>query len=220
MADGVKGFDGAEAPPERRVALSPEAVSRLSALGIDMLVEAGAGAQAWFSDEAYEQAGATVRDDDAARKEADVIVTVGRPDRAGVAAMHAGQTLIGLLRPLTDPELASELAAAGVTAISLDGLPRTVSRAQSMDALSSQASVAGYKAALVAADAYERLLPDADHRGRHRAAGRGAGARRRRGRAAGDRHRPAARRGGHRRTTSGRQPAAEVRVARAPRSSS
>jgi H+-translocating NAD(P) transhydrogenase subunit alpha len=148
-----------EAPPERRVALTPEAVAKISALGAEMLVESGAGAQSWFPDEAYEQAGATVLDSDTARKEADVIVTVGRPDRAAAAAMRSGQTLIGLLRPLTDPELAGDLAAAGVTAISLDGLPRTVSRAQIMDVLSSQASVAGYRAALVAATAYDRYFP-------------------------------------------------------------
>src|SRR5262249_47449674 len=128
---------------ERRVALIPEAVAKLHAVGIEMLVEAGAGASSWFPDEAYEQAGATVLDGDTARKEADVVVTVGRPDAAGVASLRSGQTLIGLLRPLTDPELAAELASAEVTAISLDGLPRTVSRAQTMDVLSSQASVAG-----------------------------------------------------------------------------
>src|SRR5262249_55186890 len=95
----------------------------------------------------------------AARKEADVIVTVGRPDSALVSAMHQGQALIGLLRPLTDPALSGELADAGITAISLDGLPRTVSRAQTMDVLSSQASVAGYRAVLLAASAYDRYFP-------------------------------------------------------------
>jgi len=148
-----------EPPPERRVALTPEAVARLSAIGVDVLIEAGAGARSWFSDEAYEEAGATVLDGDTARKEADVVVTVGRPDAAGVGALRSGQTLIGLLRPLTDPQLAADLAAAEVTAISLDGLPRTVSRAQTMDVLSSQASVAGYRAAILAASAYDRYFP-------------------------------------------------------------
>src|SRR6185369_5345447 len=78
---------------------------------------------------------------------------------AGVVALRSGQTLIGLLRPLTDPQLAADLAAAEVTAISLDGLPRTVSRAQTMDVLSSQASVAGYRAAILAASAYDRYFP-------------------------------------------------------------
>ena len=148
-----------EPPPERRVALTPEAVAKLSAIGVDVLIEAGAGARSWFSDEAYEEAGATVLDGDTARKEADVVVTVGRPDAAGVGALRSGQTLIGLLRPLTDPQLAADLAAAEVTAISLDGLPRTVSRAQTMDVLSSQASVAGYRAAILAASAYDRYFP-------------------------------------------------------------
>ncbi len=146
-----------EPAPERRVALTPEAVAKLSPLDIEVLVESGAGAESWFADEAYAAAGATVLDGDTARKEADVIVMVGRPD--AVAAMRPGQTVIGLLRPLTDPQLAAELAAAGVTAISLDGLPRTVSRAQTMDVLSSQASVAGYRAALLAATVYDRYFP-------------------------------------------------------------
>ena len=84
-----------------------------------------------------------------------------------------------MLNPLADPGLAAALAAKGVTAISLDGLPRTLSRTQPMDALSSQANVAGYKAALVAAATFGRFFPHADHRGRHRAAGQGAGARHR-----------------------------------------
>jgi H+-translocating NAD(P) transhydrogenase subunit alpha len=144
---------------ERRVALVPEAVARLASLGVTVLVESGAGAAAWYSDEAYEQAGATVMEADAVRKEADVVVTVTRPDASERALLRPGQVLIGVLRPLTDPDMAAELAKAGVTAISLDGLPRTVSRAQSMDVLSSQASVAGYRAALLAASTYDRYFP-------------------------------------------------------------
>ncbi len=144
---------------ERRVALAPEAVARLQSLDIDILVERGAGAAAWFPDEAYEQAGATVLDADELRKTADVLVSIGQPDAATVAALRPGQTVIGMLRPLTDPSYAVGLANAGVTAISLDGLPRTVSRAQSMDVLSSQASVAGYRAVLTAAYVYDRYFP-------------------------------------------------------------
>ncbi|HEY1485957.1 MAG TPA: NAD(P) transhydrogenase subunit alpha [Micromonosporaceae bacterium] len=147
------------APGERRVALVPEAVARLAPLGVEVLVEAGAGAAAWFTDEAYAQAGAAVLDRESVRKEADVLVTLTRPDDADRALLRSGQVLIGMLRPLTDPALAAELADAGVTAISLDGLPRTVSRAQSMDVLSSQASVAGYRAALLAASVYDRYFP-------------------------------------------------------------
>jgi NAD(P) transhydrogenase subunit alpha len=147
------------APGERRVALVPEAVARLRALDIDVIVEAGAGESSWFTDEAYEATGATVASADDVRKLADVIVTVSRPDEATVAALRSGQAVIGLLRPLVDPAYTAELAALGVTAISLDGLPRTVSRAQSMDVLSSQASVAGYRAALTAASVYDRYFP-------------------------------------------------------------
>ncbi len=144
---------------ERRVALAPEAVARLQSLDIDVLVERGAGAAAWFPDEAYERAGATVLDADELRKTADVLVSIGQPDVATVAALRPGQTVIGMLRPLTDPGYAAGLASAGVTVISLDGLPRTVSRAQSMDVLSSQASVAGYRAVLTAAYVYDRYFP-------------------------------------------------------------
>jgi NAD(P) transhydrogenase subunit alpha len=124
-----------------------------------VLVEAGAGDGAWFPDRAYTDAGATVVSTDDLYAAADVILTVTRPDAAAVARLRAGQAVIGMLSPLTDPHLARDLAAGGVTAVSLDGLPRTLSRTQGMDALSSQANVAGYKAALVAADAYGRFFP-------------------------------------------------------------
>ena len=147
------------APGERRVALVPETVPRLVQAGLEVLVEAGAGDSAWFPDSAYTAAGAAVTSTDNLYATADVILTVTRPDAAALARMHAGQAVIGVLSPLTDPNLARDLAAAGVTAVSLDGLPRTLSRTQVMDALSSQANVAGYKAALVAADAYGRFFP-------------------------------------------------------------
>ena len=147
------------APGERRVALVPETVPRLVQAGLEVLVEAGAGDSAWFPDSAYTAAGAAVTSTDNLYATADVILTVTRPDAAALARMHAGQAVIGMLAPLTDPHLARDLAAAGVTAVSLDGLPRTLSRTQVMDALSSQANVAGYKAALVAADAYGRFFP-------------------------------------------------------------
>ena len=147
------------APGERRVALVPETVPRLVQAGLEVLVEAGAGDSAWFPDSAYTAAGAAVTSTDNLYATADVILTVTRPDAAALARMHAGQAVIGMLSPLTDPNLARDLAAAGVTAVSLDGLPRTLSRTQAMDALSSQANVAGYKAALVAADAYGRFFP-------------------------------------------------------------
>ncbi|MGD0555703.1 MAG: Re/Si-specific NAD(P)(+) transhydrogenase subunit alpha [Streptosporangiaceae bacterium] len=138
---------------ERRVALVPEGVPRLTAVGYDLLVEAGAGEHAWFPDSGYAEAGATVVTDLA---EADVLLSVTRPDPQ---RLRAGQTVIGMLSPLTDPSYVRDLANRGVTAVSLDGLPRTLSRAQSMDALSSQASVAGYKAALIAATEYGGFFP-------------------------------------------------------------
>jgi proton-translocating NAD(P)+ transhydrogenase subunit alpha len=147
------------APGERRVALVPETVPRLAKAGLEVLVEEGAGDGAWFPDSAYTAAGAAITSTDELYATADVILTVTRPDAAAVQRLRAGQAVIGMLSPLTDPHLSRDLAARGVTAISLDGLPRTLSRAQGMDALSSQANVAGYKAALVAADAYGRFFP-------------------------------------------------------------
>jgi H+-translocating NAD(P) transhydrogenase subunit alpha len=147
------------APDERRVALVPETVPRLTQAGLEVLVEQGAGNGAWFPDSTYSEAGAAVVKTDDLYATADVILTVTRPGEAGIAKLRAGQTVVGMLSPLTDPQLAKTLADKHVTAVSLDGLPRTLSRAQSMDALTSQANVAGYKAALIAANAYGRFFP-------------------------------------------------------------
>ncbi len=141
---------------ERRVALVPESVARLSALGLGTVVQSGAGAAAWFPDADYAAAGAAVLPGLAVYERADVVVCVHPPDPA---PLREGQLLVGLLQPLLDPGLARRLAEAKVTAVSLDGLPRTLSRAQAMDALSSQANVAGYKAALLAADLYGGYFP-------------------------------------------------------------
>ena len=148
-----------DAPGERRVALVPETVPKLQNAGAAVLVEAGAGEAAWFPDSAYAEAGATVVSGAELFDQADVILTVTRPGAATVARLRAGQALFGLLAPLTHPELAQALADQGVTAVSLDGIPRTLSRTQPMDALSSQANVAGYKAVLVAAETYGRFFP-------------------------------------------------------------
>ena len=148
-----------DAPGERRVALVPETVPRLTAAGLEVLVEEGAGDAAWFPDSTYEAAGATIAKTDDLYATADVILTVTRPGEAAQKGLRAGQALFGMLSPLVSPELAIQLAEKGVTAVSLDGLPRTLSRAQGMDALSSQANVAGYKAVLVAAEAYGRFFP-------------------------------------------------------------
>ena len=147
------------APSERRVALVPETVPKLTQAGLEVLVEQGAGDGAWFPDSAYSKAGAIVVKTDDLYATADVILMVTRPDEAQAGRLRAGQTVIGMLSPLIEPTLAATLAGKGVTAVSLDGLPRTLSRAQSMDALSSQANVAGYKAALIAAAEYGRFFP-------------------------------------------------------------
>jgi NAD(P) transhydrogenase subunit alpha len=147
------------APGERRVALVPETVPRLTQAGLEVLIEQGAGDGAWFPDSAYSETGAAIARTDDLYATADVILTVTRPGEAELAKLRAGQTVFGMLSPLTDPRLAQVLADKHVTAVSLDGLPRTLSRAQSMDALTSQANVAGYKAVLIAANAYGRFFP-------------------------------------------------------------
>jgi H+-translocating NAD(P) transhydrogenase subunit alpha len=147
------------APGERRVALVPEAVVKLRAAGIEVLVESGAGDGAWFADGAYAEAGASIVSGAEAAAEADAMLMVGRPDEQLISRLRPGQAVFGMLTPLADPALAARLAAAGVTAISLDLIPRTLSRTQTMDALSSQANIAGYKAAVLAAATFGRFFP-------------------------------------------------------------
>ncbi len=147
------------APGERRVALVPEALGKLTAAGLEVLVEAGAGDGAAIPDALYGEAGATVVSTAELYAQSDVVLRVQKPSEAEVARLRTGQAVIGLLQPLIDPGLAASLAGRGVTAISLDALPRTLSRAQSMDALSSQANVGGYKAVLIAANAFGRYFP-------------------------------------------------------------
>jgi H+-translocating NAD(P) transhydrogenase subunit alpha len=147
------------APGEQRVALVPESVPVLARAGAHVLVESDAGAAACFPDWAYERAGARVVGRNEAVDEAGIVVGVGTPGPDLIGRLRSGQAVIGMLRPLVQPDLVAQLAGAGVTAISLDGLPRTVSRAQYMDALTSQANVAGYKAVLVAADHFGRIFP-------------------------------------------------------------
>jgi len=147
------------APGERRVALVPEALGKLTAAGLEILVEVGAGLGALIPDAAFANAGARIVPTDDLYREADAILRVQKPSSAEAARLRTGQAVIGLLQPLLDPQLMAALAAAGVTAISLDAIPRTLSRAQTMDALSSQANVGGYKAVLMAANAFGRYFP-------------------------------------------------------------
>ena len=147
------------APGERRVALVPEALGRLQQAGLEILVETGAGAGSAIPDSAFTEAGASVVPTDQVYAQSDVVLRVARPSADEAARLRKGQAVLGLLSPLIDPGLAKDLAGRGVTAISLDAIPRTLSRAQSMDALSSQANVGGYKAVLLAANAYGRYFP-------------------------------------------------------------
>ena len=144
---------------ERRVALVPEALGKLTAAGLEILVEEGAGLGALIPDSAYVDAGATIVKTDALYAQSDAILRVQKPSEAEVKRLRSGQAVVGLLGPLLDPKLMETLAKAGVSAISLDAIPRTLSRAQTMDALSSQANVGGYKAVLIAANAFGRYFP-------------------------------------------------------------
>ena len=148
-----------EAPAEHRVSLVPSVVKRLVKQGCQVLIEKGAGAAANFADQQYEEAGAEVVDRDAALTQANLVTVVNRPDDGTLDQLKAGQAILGLLSLALDHDFAKQLAEKQVTALSFELLPRTVSRAQSMDALSSQSSVAGYKAALVAADHFMRYFP-------------------------------------------------------------
>jgi NAD(P) transhydrogenase subunit alpha len=147
------------APGERRVALVPESLARLTGAGIDVLVEAGAGLGALIPDSAFTDAGAKIVSTDELYQQSDAILRVQKPSEADARRLRRGQAVIGLLQPLLDPKLMASLAEAGVTAISLDAIPRTLSRAQTMDALSSQANVGGYKAVLLAANEFGRYFP-------------------------------------------------------------
>jgi NAD(P) transhydrogenase subunit alpha len=147
------------AADERRVALVPEALGKLTGAGLEILVEAGAGLGALIPDMAYTEAGARIVSTQQLYADSDVIVRVQKPSEAETRLLRSGQAVVGLLQPLLDPKLMASLATQGVTAISLDAIPRTLSRAQSMDALSSQANVGGYKAVLLAANEFGRYFP-------------------------------------------------------------
>lgn len=141
---------------QRLVAATPRTVTRLVALGYDVVVEAGAGERATFTDDAYAAAGATVADA-AAVWAADVVTAVDAPTDAQVDAMRPGATLVAMLAPGAGPERLAHLASRGVTALSLDAVPR-ISRAQSLDVLSTLSNVAGYRAVVEAASEYGAMF--------------------------------------------------------------
>ncbi len=142
-------------PGERRVAATPKTVSQLLGLGYDVVVESGAGSLAAFDDAAFADAGAQIVD--AEVWDSDILLKINPPDPAEVAHLHSGQTLISLLAPAIDPDLTAALAAQGVTAMAMDAVPR-ISRAQSLDVLSSMANIAGYRAVIEAANEFGSLF--------------------------------------------------------------
>jgi NAD(P) transhydrogenase subunit alpha len=144
---------------ETRVALTPQIAGQLMGDGHEVLVQSGAGEASSNTDEAYREAGATIVPDAATLySQADMVLRVGRPSDEEVEMLREGTILIGTLGTLARPELAQKLAKRGVTAISMDAIPR-ITRAQSMDTLSSQATVGGYKAVLIAAERLPKVFP-------------------------------------------------------------
>jgi H+-translocating NAD(P) transhydrogenase subunit alpha len=139
---------------ERRVALVPESVARLVKSGVEVAVERGAGVQANFPDDLYEKAGATFGD----AWNANVVVKVQKPSAEEARKLSNGAVLISLLPTATSADLLSQLASSGVSALALERVPR-ITRAQSMDILSSQATIAGYKAVLIGAAEMGKILP-------------------------------------------------------------
>ena len=146
------------APNETRVAIVPETAGKLVKNGMTVRVERRAGERAAFPDELYTAAGATVGDRSQVLAGADLVVTVGRPDDGALAAIPKNAVLLGLLAPLGDPAYVRKLADAGISALSMDAIPR-ITRAQAMDALSSQSNIAGYKAVLLAAAELPKFFP-------------------------------------------------------------
>ena len=140
---------------ERRVALVPEVIRKMAAKGFEFVVQPGAGSDAMLSDEAYEDAGATVGD---GVWDAEVVVKVAAPTDEEIEKLGDSTVLVGFLGPLTNAHTTSALADAGATAFAMEAIPR-ISRAQSMDALSSQSNVAGYKSVLLATDHIGRFFP-------------------------------------------------------------
>lgn len=154
----VVGVVKESAPGERRVAIVPETVGRLGRFGVELVVEAGAGTAAGLLDDAYVEAGAKVLDAAGVDRDAELVVRIQKPTAGEVERLRSGQALIGFLQPLIDAETTRAIAGRGVTAFSMDAIPR-ISRSQSMDALSSQATVSGYKSVLLAADHATKFFP-------------------------------------------------------------
>jgi len=145
-------------PGEARVALTPDSVKKLAASGVEITVEAGAGRKAGFLDEEYKTVGATIADRAAVLSGADVLACVNRPEPSDFEILKAGAVIIGFLKPLDEPNALEPVVSRRLTAFAVELVPR-ITRAQSMDALSSMATVAGYKAVLIAASHLPRMFP-------------------------------------------------------------
>jgi NAD(P) transhydrogenase subunit alpha len=143
---------------ENRVALTPEVVKELIGKGFSVLVERGAGENSYLSDGLYETAGASIVDSSKIFNEADVVLAVNAPETAEIASMKSGAILISYLFASSAPETIAAIERAGISAFSMDAVPR-ISRAQKMDALSSQSNLAGYKTVLLAANALGKIFP-------------------------------------------------------------
>jgi NAD(P) transhydrogenase subunit alpha len=159
MANATVGVIREATPGENRVAITPDVAARLCRTGFEVLVESGAGAAAWHSDAEYSTAQATIVTGEDLYERADIVCCVAPPTPDQLRQLQPGRLLVGMLEPLHRAELVHQLVKREVVAVSLDLLPRKLSRAQSMDALSSQANIAGYKAVLEAANAYGRYFP-------------------------------------------------------------
>jgi NAD(P) transhydrogenase subunit alpha len=153
----IVGIPKETTPGERRVALTPDALKALSAIGIEVVVEAGAGIEGGFEDAAYVAAGGKL-EAGAVLSRADVVVKVQPPSESEIEALRSGSVLIGFLKPLDLPDVARRLASQRVTAFSMELMPR-ISRAQSMDALSAMSTIAGYRAVLLGAAALPKIFP-------------------------------------------------------------
>jgi H+-translocating NAD(P) transhydrogenase subunit alpha len=154
----IVGVPRETAPGERRVAMTPDTVKRLTASGVVVKIESGAGLASGHSDDAYVAAGATIVADATEAFDAQVVIKVQKPGTNEADLLRPGATIIAILQPMTNVDLMRDFAARDITAFSMDAIPRTT-RAQSMDVLSSQATVAGYKAVLMAADTLPKFFP-------------------------------------------------------------
>lgn len=144
---------------EKRVAVTPEGVEKLTSLGLTVIVESGAGAASSYMDSEYEEAGAAIETDrDVLIKKCDIMLTVQTPERAVLDRLKPGTVLIGFLWPIQNADLVEYLKKKEISALAMDTIPR-ISRAQSMDALSSMANIAGYKASLLGANRLDRYFP-------------------------------------------------------------